>query len=141
MGAEEGSRTYGSPYTLTWLLTSQPHFSIADAILNGLEIFKLNESYGSVAGPNPDAVPAPALAYMQHPQNSKSKGRLSELIITGATLLFVIFALLFLVVYFFILRNRRRIWCWVSGQAEQIELKSGCRFFAARGTMPSVCSN
>ena len=70
MGAEEGSRTYGSPYTLTWLLTSQPHF--ADAILNGLEIFKLNESYGSLAGPNPDPVPAPALAYMQHPQNSKS---------------------------------------------------------------------
>ena len=99
----------------------------ADAILNGLEIFKLNESYGSLAGPNPDPVPAPAPAYIQHPQKSNSK-RLSEFIIIVPTLLFAIFALLFLVVYFFILRNRKRIWCWVSGQAEQMSLNQGAGF-------------
>ena len=82
--------------------------TLAHAILNGLEIFKLNQSYGSLAGPNPDPVPAPA--YVQHPQKFESKG-LSQFIIIVPALLFATFTLLFLVVYFFILRKRKRIWC------------------------------
>ena len=115
-------------------MVSQPHF--ADAILNGIEIFKLNQSSGSLAGSNPQPVPAPIQLPVLQPQNS-SKG-FSEFIIIVPELLFAIFALLFLVVYFFILRKRRRIWCRVSGQAEQMSLKhSGfslpkelCRQFA-----------
>ena len=92
----------------------QPRF--ADALLNGLEIFKLNQSSGSLAGPNPD--PVPASAYIQHPQKSKSK-RLSKFIIIVPALLFAIFALLFLVAYFFIRRYR---------QAEQMSLNQGAGF-------------
>ncbi|KAL7232179.1 hypothetical protein ACSBR2_010241 [Camellia fascicularis] len=47
-------------------LDSKPMY--ADAILNGLEIFKLNQSDGSLAGPNPEynmvpALPAPYQSY------------------------------------------------------------------------------
>ena len=106
----------------------------ADAILNGLEIFKLNQSYGSLAGPNPEPVPIP-LPLLQA-QNSKSKG-LPAFIIIGAALLFGIFALLSLV-YFFILRKRERLGCWESGKAKMMSMRRGgfslpkelCRHFA-----------
>ena len=106
----------------------------ADAILNGLEIFKLNQSYGSLVGPNPEPVPIP-LPVLQ-PQNSKSKG-LPAFTIIGAVLLFGIFALLSLV-YFFILRKRERLGCWESSKAKMMSMRRGgfslpkelCRHFA-----------
>ena len=95
-------------------MNSKPHF--ADAILNGVEIFKLNRSSGSLAGSNP--VPASIQLPQQPPElhDSKSK-RLSELIIICPALLFGISALLF-VVYLFVLRKRKRVSSWGSGHAE-----------------------
>ncbi|KAI7981533.1 Receptor-like protein kinase FERONIA [Camellia lanceoleosa] len=55
-------------------IDSKPTY--ADAILNGLEIFKLNQSDGSLAGSNPeyDMVPAPPAPYpkLSGKQNSKT---------------------------------------------------------------------
>ena len=97
-----------------WLdLHPNVNFLYDDAILNGLEIFKLNESNGNLAAPNPDPVPVPQISLPQ-PQNSKSKGLLSEFIIIYRRHPTAILALLSLVVYFFILRKRR----WVSSGLE-----------------------
>ena len=116
---QDGSRWSRGEKQDLWLglhpnMNSKPHF--ADAILNGVEIFKLNRSSGSLAGPNP--APASIQLPLQPPElhDSKSK-RLSELIIIGPALLFGISALLF-VVYLFVLRKRKRVSSWGSGHAE-----------------------
>ncbi|KAJ9173158.1 hypothetical protein P3X46_016322 [Hevea brasiliensis] len=67
----------------------------ADAILNGLEIFKLNKSDGNLAGPNPE-VPAPPEQHPSLGRRTKSKGSSETIVIVGA----VIGAFAFAVVVF-----------------------------------------
>ncbi|GMP66783.1 hypothetical protein CsSME_00026994 [Camellia sinensis var. sinensis] len=82
-------------------MNSKPMY--ADAILNGLEIFKLNQSDGSLAGPNPeyDMVPAQPAPYPKLPgkQNSKTSSWLvvavSGGVIGGVFLISVIGFLIF----------------------------------------------
>ncbi|KAL0347588.1 UNVERIFIED_CONTAM: Receptor-like protein kinase FERONIA [Sesamum calycinum] len=52
----------GPPQQLLWLdlhpyTASKPQYY--DAILNGVEIFKINDTTGNLAGPNPDPLPEP----------------------------------------------------------------------------------
>ncbi|XP_062106462.1 receptor-like protein kinase FERONIA [Humulus lupulus] len=79
-----------------------------NAILNGAEIFKLNRSEGSLAGPNP-----PELDQNHKPKLSQvirnSKNKLS-LVVKAITVSGVVLGLLFgvlSVIFFFILRRRR----------------------------------
>ncbi|KAF2299231.1 hypothetical protein GH714_031056 [Hevea brasiliensis] len=57
----------------------------ADAILNGLEIFKLNKSDGNLAGPNPE-VPAPPEQHPSLGRRTKSKGSSETIVIVGAVI-------------------------------------------------------
>ncbi|KAF5959988.1 hypothetical protein HYC85_001197 [Camellia sinensis] len=79
----------------------------ADAILNGLEIFKLNQSDGSLAGPNPEYVSALPAPYPKLPgkQNSKTSSSLVYAVAGGL----IGGVLLISVIGFFIFRRRRRL--------------------------------
>ncbi|GKV16995.1 hypothetical protein SLEP1_g27555 [Rubroshorea leprosula] len=77
----------------------------ADAFLNGLEIFKLNQTAGSLAGPNPDLVPRTQPPKLQ-PGSRKSGEKSTILPIVGAIL--GGFALFSLLLIFFIFQRRRK---------------------------------
>ncbi|GLU01795.1 hypothetical protein SLE2022_190790 [Rubroshorea leprosula] len=88
-------------------LDLRPYYSAqekyADAFLNGLEVFKLNQTAGSLAGPNPDPVsrPQPSL-----PESPKSDEKSMIFPIVGAILGgFAVFSSLLI---FFIFQRRRK---------------------------------
>ncbi|CAL5369779.1 unnamed protein product [Camellia sinensis] len=87
-------------------MQSKPMY--ADAILNGLEIFKLNQSNGSLSGPNPAYVMVPAqpapYPKLQGKQNSKTSSLVAA--VAGG-----VFGGVFLisVIGFLIFRRRRRV--------------------------------
>ncbi|GLU01777.1 hypothetical protein SLE2022_190610 [Rubroshorea leprosula] len=84
-------------------LDLHPHISsqekYADAFLNGLEIFRLNQTAGGLAGPNPDLAPR-TQPPNQHPGSPKSGEKSMILPIVGAILgglaLFSLLLILFL---------------------------------------------
>ncbi|CAL5369776.1 unnamed protein product [Camellia sinensis] len=86
---------------------SKPGF--ADAILNGLEIFKLNRSDGSLAGPNPEYFPAPPAPYPKLPgkHNSKTSSSLVVAVAVAGGVIGGVF--LISVIGFLIFRRRRRV--------------------------------
>ncbi|GLT43023.1 hypothetical protein SLA2020_169990 [Shorea laevis] len=90
-------------------LDLHPHISsqekYADAFLNGLEIFKLNQTAGSLAGPNPDLVPRTQPPNLQ-PESPKSGEKSMILPIVGAILGGL--ALFSLLLILFIFRRRKK---------------------------------
>lgn len=87
-------------------LESKPVY--VNAILNGAEIFKLNQSDGSLAGPNPDF--KPPLLQNPKPNQVPSKNKSSVLkatTIAGAVLGFILLGVLSLIFLFFIHRQRK----------------------------------
>ncbi|GLT63415.1 hypothetical protein SLA2020_359820 [Shorea laevis] len=78
----------------------------ANAFLNGLEIFKLNRTDGSLAGPNPDSIPSPQ-PLESPPRSPKSNEKSTILPIVGAIL--GGFALFSLLLSFFIFQRRRKL--------------------------------
>ncbi|KAL7232198.1 hypothetical protein ACSBR2_010260 [Camellia fascicularis] len=79
----------------------------ADAILNGLEIFKLNQSDGSLAGPNPEYVPAPPAPYPKLPGKQNSKTSSSLVVAVAGGVIGGVF--LISVIGFLIFSRRRRV--------------------------------
>ncbi|GKV50547.1 hypothetical protein SLEP1_g57249 [Rubroshorea leprosula] len=78
----------------------------ANAFLNGLEIFKLNRTDGSLAGPNPDPIPSPQPPESL-PRSPKSNEKSTILPIVGAIL--GGFALFSLLLSLFIFQRRRKL--------------------------------
>ncbi|XVF71270.1 hypothetical protein PTKIN_Ptkin12aG0023500 [Pterospermum kingtungense] len=99
---------HGSPSTQDIWVAVHPdmnsHPMYADAILNGLEIFKMNKSDGSLFGPNPQAELAPTLM----PMHSR-KTRKSLTVTIGATLGSIVS--IFLLFSFIIWQWKHLIWC------------------------------
>ncbi|XP_022759148.1 putative receptor-like protein kinase At5g39000 [Durio zibethinus] len=90
----------------------------ADAILNGIEILKLNNSQGILAGPNPDPLETP-ISPEQNPslQNSSGNKKFSTILsILGAVLGAII--LLSLLLGCFIFQRKRRVKDSISVPAE-----------------------
>ncbi|EYU42039.1 hypothetical protein MIMGU_mgv1a001343mg [Erythranthe guttata] len=74
----------GPPQQLLWLalypnIALKPQYY--DAILNGVEIFKVSDPRGNLAGPNPD--PLPPVPVDTSPQQSSSSGKNHKAIIGG----------------------------------------------------------
>ncbi|GLU01769.1 hypothetical protein SLE2022_190550 [Rubroshorea leprosula] len=82
--------------------SSKPEYF--NAFLNGLEIFKLNRSYGSLAGPNPNPIASPQSRTLL-PGSLKRKEKSTILPIIGAIL--GGFALFSLLLSFVILQRRK----------------------------------
>ncbi|GMP26617.1 hypothetical protein CsSME_00002992 [Camellia sinensis var. sinensis] len=86
-------------------MDSKPRY--ADAILNGLEIFKLSKSDGSLAGLNPEYVPAPPAPYPKLLGKQNSKTSLSLVLAVAGGVISGVF--LISVIGFLIFRCRRRV--------------------------------
>ncbi|KAL8038909.1 hypothetical protein ABFX02_10G002000 [Erythranthe guttata] len=74
----------GPPQQLLWLalypnIALKPQYY--DAILNGVEIFKVSDPRGNLAGPNPD--PLPPVPVDTSPQQSSSSGKNHKAVIGG----------------------------------------------------------
>ncbi|XP_037497120.1 receptor-like protein kinase FERONIA [Jatropha curcas] len=92
-----------------WLaLHPSDEFELADATLNGLEIFKLNKSKGSLAGPNsePILVQTPPVRQPKLLERTKSKHVKKVTILIG--LVFGGVLLLAFILCFFVFNQRRR---------------------------------
>lgn len=85
-------------------MRSIPKF--ADAILNGIEIFKLNNSQGSLAGPNPKPLAVP-ISPTPNPSSQKSSKKSIILPVVGAVLGSTI--VLSLLLGCFIFKRKRRV--------------------------------
>ncbi|OAY60303.1 receptor-like protein kinase FERONIA [Manihot esculenta] len=99
----------GSPSNQDLWLALHPnnhsHPIYADAILNGLEILKLNDSDGNLAGPNPE-LPAPPEPHPISEGRTKRKGSSHVVVIVGAVV-GVVFALT-IVLLFSVYRRKPR---------------------------------
>ncbi|KAK9272743.1 hypothetical protein L1049_003120 [Liquidambar formosana] len=104
----DGSRSKQDLWLALHPVMDSAKSKFANALLNGLEIFKLNQSDGSLAAPNPDpmAVPTSPQPYPKQKGKSKSKGSSPVIIATGSVLGGV--AALSLLLCFLIIRRRRR---------------------------------
>ncbi|GKV16924.1 hypothetical protein SLEP1_g27492 [Rubroshorea leprosula] len=92
-----------------WLALHPQNKKYVDAFLNGLEIFKLNQSDGNLAGPNPDPIYslAPPDSHQKLLRGPKSKVTSIILPIVGAIL--GGFALVSLLVSFFVFQRQRKL--------------------------------
>ncbi|XP_030485191.2 receptor-like protein kinase FERONIA [Cannabis sativa] len=120
------------------LLELQPSFEINpenyNAMLNGAEIFKLNRSDGSLAGPNP-AGPAQNHKPMLSPilRNSEKKVLLDFKAITVSGIVLGLLFCLLSVKFFFIIRRRRTSLKASSGITKASSLPSDlCRHFTIK---------
>ncbi|GLT63440.1 hypothetical protein SLA2020_360050 [Shorea laevis] len=92
-----------------WLALHPLTLLYVDAFLNGLEIFKLNQSDGNLAGPNPDPISsaAPPIWHQRLLESPKTKITSTILPIIGAIL--GGFALFSLLPSFFVFQRRRKL--------------------------------
>ncbi|XP_059658441.1 receptor-like protein kinase FERONIA [Cornus florida] len=86
---------------------TRAHSTYSDALLNGLEIFKLNKSDGSLAGPNPDPVydpisndSEPTVQRMDHPDKPRIEVIIVVSVCGGAVVLSIL-------ILFVLLRGKR----------------------------------
>ncbi|GLT63424.1 hypothetical protein SLA2020_359900 [Shorea laevis] len=98
-----------------WLALHPQNKSYVDAFLNGLEIFKLNQSDGNLAGPNPDS-------HQKLLEGPKSKSTSIILPVIGA--IFGGFALVSLLVSFFIFQRQRKLKHWLSFTSKFLTTKT-----------------
>ena len=106
VGFESGPRPYLRldlhPYTV-----DVPQFY--DAILNGVEILKLNDSGGNLAGPNPNPNPTSGLKPNSVKQDiQKDKGKSHVLLITLGTVGFAIVLAMFIVVVILMKKRKKK---------------------------------
>ncbi|GLT31641.1 hypothetical protein SLA2020_063640 [Shorea laevis] len=92
-----------------WLALHPQNFEYPDVLLNGLEIFKLNQSDGNLAGLNPDRIfrPTPPDSHKRLFKSPKSKVTSTILPIIGA--IFGGLALFSLLLSLFVFRSRRKL--------------------------------
>ncbi|GLU01797.1 hypothetical protein SLE2022_190810 [Rubroshorea leprosula] len=92
-----------------WLALHPVNSVMVDAFLNGLEIFKLNQSHGNLAGPNPDRNfrPTPPDSQKRLFKSPKSKVTSTILPIVGA--IFGGLALFSLLLSLFVFQRRRKL--------------------------------
>ncbi|GLU01727.1 hypothetical protein SLE2022_190150 [Rubroshorea leprosula] len=87
-----------------WLALHPQNKTYVDAFLNGLEIFKLNQSDGNLAGPNPEPISSPA-----PPDSQGPKSKLTSIILPIVGAILGGFALVSLLVSFFIFQRQRKL--------------------------------
>ncbi|KZV41091.1 receptor-like protein kinase FERONIA [Dorcoceras hygrometricum] len=95
----------GSPQQYLWLdlhpyTPSKPQ--LYDAILNGLEIFKINGTDGNLAGPNPPAVPRPQVdsGQLSGSNNLKNHKAIIGGVVGGAIVALLVAVLIIFIVYY-----------------------------------------
>ncbi|GKV16930.1 hypothetical protein SLEP1_g27498 [Rubroshorea leprosula] len=87
-----------------WLALHPQTGGLVDAFLNGLELFKLNQSDGNLAGPNPDSISSPA-----PPDSQGPKSKVTSLILPIIGAILGGFALVSLLVSFFVFQRHRKL--------------------------------